>query len=68
MKAKTLPCIRIEEDEFKNIERAVEKFNSNSIVEMNLQGFRRFSYRLLSQMILTGQEIPMQFVNGNNAK
>ena len=58
---KTLPSIRIEETDIVSIESALKKFNQNSIVEMNTQGFRRLAYKILSQMILNGEEIPLKF-------
>lgn len=58
---KTLPSIRVEECDIKNIEMAIKKFNENNIVELSTQGFRRLSYKILSQMILNDEEIPLTF-------
>jgi len=57
-KSKTLPSIRIDEETLSNINRAIEKYNETSLQEISTQEFRRISYELLSQMILTGQKIP----------
>lgn len=59
--SKSLPSIRISENEIENIQKAIIKFNSNNIIEMNLQGFRRLSYKVLSQMILNDEVIPISF-------
>ncbi len=60
MKNKTLPSIRISEQTRSNIDRAVEKYNETSLQEITTQEFRRIAYELLSQMILTGQKIPLK--------
>ena len=58
---KTLPSIRVEEKDIEMIDRAIIKFNKNNIVDLNIQGFRRLSYKILIQMILSGEPIPIQF-------
>ncbi len=58
---KTLPSIRVEERDIEMIDRAILKFNKNNVLDMNIQGFRRLSYKLLIQMILSGEPIPIQF-------
>lgn len=60
MKKNTLPSLRINEDTLNNINRAVDKYNSTNLVKISTQEFRRIAYELLSQMILTGQQIPMR--------
>lgn len=58
---RTLPSVKIEEKDFENIHRALDKFNENAIVDMSVQGFRRLSYKILIQLIFTDSEIPISF-------
>lgn len=58
---KTLPSLRVETEDTKNIEAAIKKFNKNSVLEMSMQGFRRLAYKILAQMILSGDKIPISF-------
>lgn len=58
---KTLPNIRIEDKDFENMKSAISFFNQNNIVSLSEAGFRRLAYKILSQMILTGEEIPLKF-------
>ena len=58
MKSKTLPSIRVKKETSENIKRAILKYNSNSIQQLSEQEFRRLSYEILSQLILTDQIIP----------
>lgn len=68
MKNKTLPSIRIDENDFEQIIKSIEMFNKNSIVELSVQGFRRLSYKLLSSMILSGEPLPIKFITQHNTK
>ncbi len=58
---KTLPSLRVEEKDIENIECAIKKFNKNAIVQINIAGFRRLALKILSNMILSGEEIPIEF-------
>lgn len=58
---KTLPSIRVEEQDIENMKQAIKKFNQNNIVDLNEQGFRNLSYKILAHMILSDEEIPITF-------
>ncbi len=64
---KTLPSIRVDERDIENINQSLEKFNKNSILEMSLSGFRRLAYQMLSNLILSGEEIPISFKSSNSS-
>jgi hypothetical protein len=60
MKSKTLPAIRIESRTNSNIQEALKKLNSDSLVEVTLQDFRRICYEFTSQKIILGEKIKLQ--------
>jgi hypothetical protein len=60
MKSKTLPSIRIESKTDSQIQLALKKLNENSLVEINLQQFRRIAYEFTCQKIISGEKIKLQ--------
>jgi hypothetical protein len=57
---KTLSSLRVDEKTITNMQMAIKKHNEKNIVFLNLNGFRRLSYELLSQLILQDKEIPIK--------
>jgi hypothetical protein len=57
---RTLPSVRISEDCYSNIERAVKKYNEKALAPLTLQEFRRLSYAMLAKMILLDYNIPIE--------
>lgn len=53
---KTLPAIRVATETHEQMEQAMKKFNSASILNISLQEFRRLSYEYFSQIILQEKE------------
>jgi len=49
---RTLPSIRITDESFEHIEKAILEYNKNNLIKISKQQFRRLSYELLSQLIL----------------
>ena len=60
---KTMGSLRVESKYIENMESAIDKFNSNNIVKLNIQGFRRLSYKILANMILNDERLPLEFGN-----
>lgn len=56
-----LPNLRISTEQHIEIQKAIETFNSNNVFELNESGYRRLAYKVLAQMIQTGQRIPINF-------
>lgn len=64
---KSLPSIKIKEVTYENIDRAIEKYNDANVFQISKQEFRRMSYTLLSQLILTDQlDTITKVVKGSN--
>lgn len=58
MAKKTLPAIKIEEQQKSNIESALNKLNKINLTPITLQQYRRMCYEFLTKMVL--QENPDQ--------
>jgi len=59
---KTLGSIRMTSQDIASMNKAIKMFNqSNDVFEISLQGYRRWCYRLLTQLILNGKDIPVKF-------
>lgn len=59
---KTLPSIRISEDTYEKMARAIIKFNESSLIPMTEQAFRRLAYEILAQTIISGQHIDYKII------
>lgn len=60
MTNKTLGSLKISEETAETMRAAIDKYNGQNIFQITLADFRRLSYELLSQLILTDTPIPIK--------
>ena len=60
MAQKTLPTLKIRNNNFEEMELALQKLNKEQMVESSMQDFRRLCYINLSKMILRGDPLPFK--------
>lgn len=57
---KTLGSLKVDERTIINMKNAIQKYNTENLVALSECEFRRLSYEVLAQMILTGKAIPVK--------
>jgi hypothetical protein len=61
-KNKTLPAVRVSSNQYSEMKQAIEKLNTNNILELNESDFRRLCYKVFCDMVKANEKIKIHFI------